>query len=205
MPPQAPPASGGGLGLKRLPPWAWVVAIVGGVVVGFVLLKPGGALSEGEEEGSLGDEEAPAKKGGGGGAPPIPKDELEALGLSPGEYQYASYGDSGSGESSSDGVGGDGFTDYVSSAGAVGPGPTLFDPYIPLATWEANIASYPTSIPGQPVPVFFDPTQGVIPYGGVTSSPASGGPIYQQAVQQQAQATPQSEYTGGIGGTSYVS
>ncbi len=54
-------------------------------------------------------------------------------------------------------------TQTVTMQGTPDFGP--WTPYVPVATWEANIATYPTSPFG-----YTDPTQGVIPYGGVTSA-----------------------------------
>jgi len=157
----------GGLTPKSLPPWAWVVAIAGGLIVGFLFLSSAGKgdVEEGEGGDAAGSTVSAKKGEGAVVVEPLSEDQLQGLGLTPGDYYAASYGDSGSSESSGDGVGG-GIESPAPAATDFGP----WTPYVPAATWEANVSTYPTSIPGQPVPVFSDPTQGVLPYGGVTSS-----------------------------------
>lgn len=99
MPPVggAPAPAGGGLNLKRLPPWAWGVAIAGGAVVGFVLLKPKPSSEEGGEEAADGEGAARAGSGGAGGAiPALPDDLLQGLGLTGHDGVSGASGDSGS-------------------------------------------------------------------------------------------------------------
>lgn len=102
MPPAAP--KGKGLDLKRLPPWAWVLAIAGGAIVGFVLLRrPAREEESGEEPGAEG-EGAPSRGGGGGGAPP--RELLDAWGLTE-SYEAPMYGDSGGFDYGDSGGGGE--------------------------------------------------------------------------------------------------
>lgn len=115
MPPVAAPAKPGAKpGGKPLPKWVWLVAIAGGLAVGFLLLKKSPAQGEGE-----GDESGAAGSGGEGGgvSPNVVAPLDEALGLKPpseaggfdvgyGGGSYSGGGDSGGGESfSSEGTG----------------------------------------------------------------------------------------------------
>lgn len=134
MAPAPGPAPAGGIDLKRLPPWAWAIAIAGGAVVGFVLLKPGkgspadeGGEGEGEEgAGATGERTA------GETAVVQPLDEanrMQALGLSPYSQPFGGGFEGGSGfsgSSTSDGSGGGSTTssvDTFSTHGATVPNP----------------------------------------------------------------------------------
>lgn len=107
MPPPASPSpspAGGGLSLKKLPPWAWVVAIAGGAIVGFFLLKPG--KPEVESAGEPEPEQGQPRAGSGtaGAIPAVSPDILGALGLTPGFFgpsftSQANGNDGGSGDS----------------------------------------------------------------------------------------------------------
>lgn len=103
MPPAPAPAKKPGLDLKRLPKWAWVLAIAGGAVVGYFVLKkaPGGDSGAGA---STADQPSQPDSAG---SPVVaaPLDEmLKALGLSP-NFVSQSYsgGDGGGGDGGDDG------------------------------------------------------------------------------------------------------
>lgn len=98
MPPLTPtPTSPGGP--KQMPKWAWPVAIGGGLLIGFVLLRK---TPEEYEEEQQEESPYPTEKGRGGGGSAIPFDDkvLEAFGLTPPtqEFQGSGTGDGFSGE-----------------------------------------------------------------------------------------------------------
>lgn len=149
----APAPGKGGLDLKRLPKWAWGVAIAGGAVVGFFLLKkPAGSGDEG-----AGDEEG---SGSGSSAregenpvvtSPLSDDLLGALGLRPPTGSYSGGDGGGQGD-------GGGFTD--TGLGPVGPGGDLT----------------PAQSSSQAGAVGAGPTQGSSSTGGSSAGAVGAGP-----------------------------
>lgn len=80
------PKDGGGLELKKLPPWAWAVAIVGGLLVGWFLLRRNGASSQAQAPNVGGSPEIAGALSGQPQANAAPADGLspavlEALGV----------------------------------------------------------------------------------------------------------------------------
>lgn len=94
------------MNVKKIPKWAWVVAIAGGLLIGFLVLsKPGADEEEPEEEG--GDElMSEGDEAGGSVVAPLDEDLLGALGLTP-SNESPSFSDFFFGDSSSDSGGGE--------------------------------------------------------------------------------------------------
>lgn len=155
MPPPVPqPQKAAGRRIGGLPAWAWVAAIAGGLIVGFLFLRRADAAVDSEGTGSAA---GPAARppGGGAGAGLLPPELLEALGLTQPEF-YGGGGDSGgTATGSSDPTP----TSAATTTASVAPEPWYNIPYV---------APPAPQLPGEPQYSFSGPTQ----YGQGTSSGA---------------------------------
>jgi hypothetical protein len=157
----APPAAAPGKpGLKpkgKLPPWVWIVALGGGLLVGFFLLKKSPSQGEGEggeESGATGQQ-----RSSGGASVVAPLDEMtQALGLTPpsssGGFNLGNGGgESGSGESAG--------SESTNTYSGLGSSPDSTAPYY------GDVATLPSTPPPTSTPA---PAPPAAPRGGSSSA-----------------------------------
>lgn len=138
MPPAPTPIKPGGP--KQMPKWAWPVAIGGGLLIGFFLLKKGPAEYEEEQEEESPYPDTKAKGGGGGGAAPFDPGILEAIGLLPPSNDFQGSGTGDGGFEGGDSMGGNGDGSQTSLAGQL-PDNLFYNPTNPVGVGAPNVPS----------------------------------------------------------------